>query len=219
MKKQGNSKKFLILALLIFIISAFSLYQLFLKKEPGSIYEGTIISLSKNNDSTSILVDGSFSNTGQESPSETVISYAIKNDMKIHMDQYQGTADDLSVGNLVRVEGPDMLRTSYPAQGDADELTLLEEISTDILIRGEIIEVSFENDPTVISFLVKGEVSGYGNDSEVYVRVPDSAYYPEGPDTIFIPGTQVFVVMDGALAESYPMQGTASSVVPAEEKK
>lgn len=216
MEKQGNSKKFLILALLIFIISVFSLYQLFLKKEAGSIYEGTIITLNKNNDFTSILVDGSFSNSISEAPSETVVSYTIKNDMEILVNESLGTADDLAVGNFIKIEGPDSLRTSYPAQGDADKVTLLAEISPEILIRGEIIEMSIGDNPTVISFLVKGEVSGYGNDSEVYVRVPDSAYYPQGPDSIFVPGTQVFVVIDGALAESYPMQGTASSVVPIE---
>lgn len=218
MKKSGNSKKYLILALLIVIISAFSLYQLFLKKEAGSIYEGTIISLSKNNDFTSILVDGSFSNVSQETPSETVISYTIKNNTKIIVNQSQGTVEDLAVGNFVEIEGPDTLRTSYPAQGDADRVTILAEISPEILIQGEIIEVSIEDDSNVISFLVKGEVSGYGNESEVYVRVPENAYFPQRPDSIFIPGNRVIVVIDGSLAESYPMQGTASSVILSDQK-
>lgn len=216
MPKPSSSNKFLILALLIIIISAFSLYQLFLKKESGSIYEGTIISLSKNNDLTSILVDGSFSNTSQETPSETIISFMITTDTKIIVNQSQGKADDLAVGNFVRIEGPDMLRTSYPAQGDADQVTLLTEISPEILIRGEIMKVTMGDDPHVLSILVKGEVTGYDNESEVYVRVSDSTYYPQSPDTVFVPGTQVFAVIDGALAESYPMQGTASSVVPVE---
>jgi len=218
MEKGGNPKKFLILALLIFIVSAFSLYQLFLKKEAGSIYEGTIISISKNNDSTSILVDGSFSNISHETPSETVISYTIQNNTKIIANQSQGTVEDLSVGNFVKIEGPDTLRTSYPAQGDADQVTILAEISPEILIRGEIIEVSIEDNPHDISFLVKGEVSGYGNESQVYVRVPENAYFPQGTDTIFIPGNHVIVVIDGTLAESYPMQGTASSVIPTKQK-
>ncbi len=216
MPKPSSSKKFLILALLIIIISAFSLYQLFLKKEPGSIYEGTIINRSKNNDITSILVDGSFSNRNQETPSETIISFMIDNDTKIIVNESQGIADDLAAGHFVRIEGPDMLRTSYPAQGDADQVTLLAEISPEILIRGEIMEVLIGDNPDVLSILVKGEVSGYENESEVYVRITDSTYYSQSPDTIFVPGTQVFAVIDGALAESYPMQGTASSVIPAE---
>ena len=218
MKKVGTSKKFLTLALLIFIISAFSLYQLFLKKEAGSIYEGTIISLSKNNDFTSILVDGSFSNISQETPSETVISYMITNNTKIIVNQSQGTVEDLAIGNFVEIEGSDTLRTSYPAQGDADQVTILSEISPEILIRGEIIEVPIEDDSNVISFLVKGEVTGYGKDSEVYVRVPESAYFPQDADATLVPGNQVIVVIDGALAESYPMQGTASSVVLTAQK-
>lgn len=218
MEKGGTSKKFLILALLILIISAISLYQLFLKKEYSSIYEGTIISLSKSNDFTSILVDGSFSDLKQETSSDTIISYTVDRNTIIIVNQSQGTVEDLAIGNFVQIEGPDTFRTSYPAQGDADKVTLLSEISPEILIRGEIIEVSNGDDPTVISLLVKGEVSGYGNESEVYVKVPESAYYPQGPDSIFVAGNQVFVVIDGALAESYPMQGTASSVIPANEK-
>lgn len=218
MEKGGASKKFLILALLIFIISAFSLYQLFLKKEAGSIFEGTIISLSKDNEFTSILVDGSFSNINQETPSETVISYSITDTTKIIVNQSQGTVEELAVGNFVEIKGPDTFRTSYPAQGDADEVTLLAEISPEILIKGEIIEVSIEDDSNGISFLVKGEVTGYGNDSEVYVRVPEDAYFTQGTDSIFIPGNQVIVIIDGALAESYPMQGTASSVILAKQK-
>ncbi|MFH5835684.1 DUF3221 domain-containing protein, partial [Proteiniclasticum sp. C24MP] len=216
MDRGDSSKKYIILALLIFIISAVSLYQLFLKNEPSSLYEGTIISLTKSDDGSSMLVDGSFMNNGQDEATEGVIRFTLTDSTIIQTDHAEAASEDLAVGNLVRIESSDTLRTSYPAQGDAEKVTILSEVSTEIIIKGEIMEVSTD-DAAALTFLVQGEVTGYGAESEVYVRVPEHAYTSHDAEKLFSVGNRVFVVIDGPLAESYPMQGSASSVIQVDE--
>ena len=216
MLKSSNSKKYIILGLLIVIASIFSLYQIFLRDESVSVFEGTIMRLDTSGETATLLVDGRRLNQPENEAADTIISYMIDADTRIIADNAESDLDTLAVGNLVKIEGPDVLRTSYPAQADADRVILLREVSTDILIEGELMEIS-ESASDGFTILVKGSVTGYGDGSEVYVRVPENAYQSPGPDQLFSEGNRVRILIDGPLAESYPMQGTASSIIQIEE--
>lgn len=216
MLKSSDSKKYIILSLLIVIASIFSLYQIFLKDESVSVFEGTIMGLDTTGETATLLVDGRRLNQPEEEGAVTIISYMIDADTRIIADNAESDLDTLAVGNLVKIEGPDVLRTSYPAQADADRVILLREVSTDILIEGELMEIS-ESASDGFTILVRGSVTGYGDTSEVYVRVPEDAYQSHEPDQLFSEGNSVRILIDGPLAESYPMQGTASSIFQIEE--
>lgn len=212
MKKQTSTGKFIIIALLILTVSAFALYR-YLDRSDKTVYEGTIISISINNGIASMLVDGRFihsENTG----ANTVTSFMLNQDTKIG--QRKGCFNDLSIGNHIRIAGPDSIRTSYPAQADADTIEILSEDSPYFMISGEVLEVKSGSGTTILTFLVRGNVTGYGENTEVYVSIPRDSYYPFGNQErsgMIIPGDEVFVLIRGAMAKSYPMQAISSSVV------
>ncbi len=219
MNKKTNTDKFIIIALLILTASAFALYQFLDKSGNQAVYEGTIINIALNGDSASVLVDGRFIHT-ENDQAKTVTSFMLHKDTKIS--QKKSSLQDLSVGNHVRIEGPDVIRTSYPAQADADRLLVLSEQSPDFLISGEVLDVQPGSGKNILTFLVKGNVTGYGEATEVYVSVPETAYYSFGIQRgsgMLIPGDKILALIDGPMAESYPMQATASSVLITEAGK
>ena len=212
MKTQTNTGKFMIIALLILTVSAFALYQFLDEPDKKAVYEGTIISIHLDGDTPSMLVDGKFIHTENEQ-AKTVTSFMLHKDTKISQSiSYK----DLAVGNHVRIEGPEGIRKSYPAQADADLIDVLSAQSPDFLIQGEVLEVEPGSGTDILTFLVRGNVTGYGDDTEVYVSVPETAYYSFGihrGSGMLIPGDKILALIDGGMAESYPMQATASSVL------
>ena len=104
MLKSSDSKKYIILSLLIVIASIFSLYQIFLKDESVSVFEGTIMGLDTTGETATLLVDGRRLNQPEEEGAVTIISYMIDADTRIIADNAESDLDTLAVGNLVKIE-------------------------------------------------------------------------------------------------------------------
>lgn len=216
MKEKGSTRQFIFMALIIILAGSMGVYRLLKNSDHTIVYEGTIISITQNEDSVGILVDGVFLKSSVKENERTVIHFTIKEDADISSKVGKLKLEDLAVGNQVKLEGPDVFRESYPLQGSATKVTLISEVSTNFLISGTVTEVLPSSGDTVLRFLVKGSVTGYGEDTQVYVSVPKGSYYPFGiheGSGMLIPGDEVFVVINGAMAESYPMQATSSSVL------
>lgn len=85
-----------------------------------------------------------------------------------------------------------------------------------IFINGKVLEVEEGTGDNILRFLVEGSIPGYQEDSQVWVTVPDSSYYPmgfRGRDSMLLPGDQVQVLINGSMDLSYPMQAESSSVI------
>jgi len=216
MNEKGSTRQFIFMALIIILSGSMGVYRLFMNSSHTIVYEGTIISVTQNDDSMGILVDGVFLKSAVNENKRTVIHFTVGEDADISSKDGKLKLEELAVGNEVRIEGPDVFRESYPLQGDATKVSLISESSRNFLISGEVMEVLPSSGDTILRFLVKGSVTGYGEESEVYVSVPKDSYYPFGiheGSGMLIPGDEVFVVVNGAMAESYPMQATSSSVL------
>ena len=214
--RMMKMKGYIVIALMILLIGAYAGYKALSKDEDIAKYEGTIISITTTDGITSMLVDGKFVDTDQPPANRTVTMYTLNKDAKITADGKSIEASQLAIGNYVHLEGGNMFLTSYPAQGGADKVILLSTESPDILINGTVLEVREASGDNVLSFLVEGSVTGYPGDSQVWVSVPDSSYYPMGTrdgNVVLIPGDIIQVLIDGAMAESYPMQAKSSSVI------
>jgi len=214
--RMMKMKGYIVIALMILLIGAYAGYKALSKDEDIAKYEGTIISITTTDGITSMLVDGKFVDTDQPPANRTVTMYTLNKDAKITADGKSIEASQLAIGNYVHLEGGNMFLTSYPAQGGADKVILLSTESPDILINGTVLEVIEGSGDNVLSFLVEGSVTGYPGDSQVWVSVPDSSYYPMGTrdgNVVLIPGDIIQVLIDGAMAESYPMQAKSSSVI------
>jgi len=214
--RMMKMKGYIVIALMILLIGAYAGYKALSKDEDIAKYEGTIISITTTDGITSMLVDGKFVDTDQPPANRTVTMYTLNKDAKITADGKSIEASQLAIGNYVHLEGGNMFLTSYPAQGGADKVILLSTESPDILINGTVLEVIEGSGDNVLSFLVEGSVTGYPGDSQVWVSVPDSSYYHMGTrdgNVVLIPGDIIQVLIDGAMAESYPMQAKSSSVI------
>lgn len=214
--RMMKMKGYIVIALVILLIGAYAGYKALSKDEDIAKYEGTIISITTTDDITSMLVDGRFVDTDQPATNPTVTMYTLNKEAKITSDGKSIEATQLAVGNYIHLEGGDIFLTSYPAQGGADKITLLFKESPNVLINGIVLEVREGSGENILSFLVEGSVTGYPGDSQVWVSVPDTSYYPMGirdGNAILIPGDIVQVLIDGAMAESYPMQAKSSSVI------
>lgn len=214
--RMMKMKGYIVIALMILLIGAYAGYKALSKDEDIAKYEGTIISITTTDGITSMLVDGKLVDTDQPPANRTVTMYTLNKNAKITADGKSIEASQLAIGNYVHLEGGNMFLTSYPAQGGADKVILLSTESPDILINGTVLEVIEGSGDNVLSFLVEGSVTGYPGDSQVWVSVPDSSYYPMGTrdgNVVLIPGDIIQVLIDGAMAESYPMQAKSSSVI------
>ena len=214
--RMMKMKGYIVIALMILLIGAYAGYKALSKDEDIAKYEGTIISITTTDGITSMLVDGKFVDTDQPPANRTVTMYTLNKNAKITADGKSIEASQLAVGNYVHLEGGNIFLTSYPAQGGADKVILLSTDSPDILINGTVLEVIEGSGDNLLSFLVEGGVTGYPGDSQVWVSVPDSSYYPMGTrdgNVVLIPGDTIQVLIDGAMAESYPMQAKSSSVI------
>lgn len=214
--RMMKMKGYIVIALMILLIGAYAGYKALSKDEDIAKYEGTIISITTTDGITSMLVDGKFVDTDQPPANRTVTMYTLNKNAKITADGKSIEASQLAVGNYVHLEGGNIFLTSYPAQGGADKVILLSTDSPDILINGTVLEVIEGSGDNLLSFLVEGGVTGYPGDSQVWVSVPDSSYYPMGTrdgNVVLIPGDIIQVLIDGAMAESYPMQAKSSSVI------
>lgn len=216
MKKKGSTKQFIFMALIIILAGSIGIYRLAVNRNHSYVYEGTIISITQNEGDVGILVDGHFLKSEANTNEKTVAHFTIREDTEISSNGGQLTVEELALGNEVKLEGPDAFRKSYPLQGDAAKVSLLSEVSPNFLISGEVLDVLPSSGDTVLTFHVKGSVTGYAEESEVVVSVPKNSYYPFGiheGSGMLIPGDEVFVVINGPMAESYPMQAISSSVL------
>lgn len=216
MIEKGSTRQFIFMALIIILSGSMGVYRLIMNSNHTIVYEGTIISITQNDDSIGILVDGVFLKSAVNENKRTVTHFTVSEDADISSKDGKLKLEELAVGNEVKLEGPDVFRESYPLQGDATKVSLISESSRNFLISGKVMEVLPSSGSTILRFLVKGSVTGYGEESEVYVSVPKDSYYPFGiheGSGMLVPGDEVFVVINGAMAESYPMQGTSSSVL------
>lgn len=216
MNKKGSTKQFIYMALIIILAGSLGIYRLIMTRSHSIIYEGTIISITQNDDSFEILVDGVFLKSAVNENKRMVTHFTIHEDTDISSKNGDLNVEELALGNEVKLEGPDVFRESYPLQGDATKVTLLSEVSRNFLIRGEVMEVIPSSGNIVLQFLVKGSVTGYQEETQVYVSVPKDSYYPFGiheGSGMLIPGDEVQVLVNGAMAESYPMQAISSSVL------
>jgi hypothetical protein len=125
-------------------------------------------------------------------------------------------ADTLAIGNYVHIEGSNIFDASYPAGGSASKISVLSIETPMILINGKVLQVKEGSGTNIINFLVEGSITGYQEDSQVWVSVPDSSYYPmglRGRDAILLPGDIVQILINGGMDLSYPMQAESSSVI------
>lgn len=216
MEKPKKSKNFFILALLILLLGTYSMVRMISTDKDIAIFEGTIIMISTEGDFTTLLVDGIFVDKNNPNPTPTVIKYTLTSNAKITKSGKKVKAETLSIGNDVHIEGSNIFDASYPAGGSASKVIVLSTETQKTLIKGKVLEVEKGTGDNLLRFLVEGSITGYQEDSQVWVTIPDSSYYPmgyRGRDAILLPGDLVQVLIHEAMDLSYPMQAKSSSVI------
>lgn len=216
MEKPKKSKNFFILALLILMLGAYSMVRMISTDKSTAIYEGTIIGINTEGEATSLLVDGIFVDQNVENPSPSVIKYTLTSEAKITKNRKKIRVEALAVGNYVHIEGSNMFDASYPAGGSANKIIVLSTETPKILITGKVMEVKVGTGDNLLRFLVEGSIPGYQEESQVWVTIPESSYYPmglRGRDAMLLPGDLVQVLVKGGMDLSYPMQAESSSVI------
>lgn len=213
-----RNQKFIILGILILVLGSMAGYKLLRGNDDRAVYEGTILSIQEENGVLGMLVDGSFTggSMGKSGGSRTVTYYRLSSDAKIRENKKNIAKTELQVGQKIRLEGPGIFLTSYPAQGSADNVTLLQRISEDPVLRGKVLEVKEGQGDVVFSFLAQGELTGYSGDTPIWLTVKDTSYYPFSapPGEPYLnPGDTVVAIITGGIMESYPLQAQASSVL------
>lgn len=216
MEKPKKSKNFFILALLILLLGTYSMVRMISTDKDIAIFEGTIIMISTEGDFTTLLVDGIFVDKNNPNPTPTVVKYTLTSNTKITKNGKKVKAETLSIGNDVHLEGSNIFDASYPAGGSASKVIILSTETSKILIKGKVLEVEEGSGVNILRFLVEGSITGYQEDSQVWVTIPDSSYYPmgyRGRDAILLPGDIVQVLVRGGMDLSLPMQAESSSVI------
>lgn len=216
MEKPKKSKNFFILALLILLLGTYSMVRMISTDKDIAIFEGTIIMISTEGDFTTLLVDGIFVDKNNPNPTPTVVKYTLASNAKITNRGKKVKAETLSIGNDVHIEGSNIFDASYPAGGSASKVIVLSTETSKILIKGKVLEVEEGSGISILRFLVEGSITGYQEDNQVWVTIPDSSYYPmgyRGRDAMLLPGDIVQVLINGSVDLSYPMQAVSSSVI------
>lgn len=216
MEKPKKSRNFFILAVLILLLGTYSMVRLISRDKDIAIYEGTIIAITTEGDSTTLLVDGVFIDKDNPDITPTVTKYTLTKDAKVTQNGKKIKADNLTIGNYIHVEGSNIFDSSYPAGGSASRINVLSIKTPKILIYGKVLTVEKGTGANLLRFLVEGSITGYQENSQVWVTIPDSTYYPmgfRGRDAMLLPGDQVQVLINGSMDLSYPMQAKSSSVI------
>lgn len=214
--KPKKSKNFFILALLILLLATYSMVRMIITDKDIAIYEGTIIAITTEGEVSSFLVDGSFIDKNNQNPPTTVTKYTLTSNAKVTKNGKKIKAEALAVGNYVHIEGSNIFDASYPAGGSASKINVLSVETPKILVKGKVLQVKEGSGTNMINFLVEGSITGYREDSQVWVSVPDSSYYPmglRGRDALLLPGDIVQVLISGEMDLSYPMQAESSSLI------
>lgn len=216
MEKPKKSRNFFILALLILLLGTYSMIRLISTDKDIASYEGTIIAITTEGGSTTLLVDGIFIDKNNPDITPSVTKYTLTKNAKVTQNGKKIKAEALAIGNYVHIEGSNIFDASYPAGGSASRINVLSTKTPKILINGKVLTVEEATGANLLRFLVEGSITGYQENSQVWVTIPDSSYYPmgfRGRDAMLLPGDQVQVLINGSMDLSYPMQAEASSVI------
>lgn len=206
-----NSKKYTIIALIVLLGLLYTLARAW-NREDTLTYKGIIIHTHKNG-FISLLVDGHFDHSDEISP--TVTEFTLDDNAKISASKKGVGSPELKRGMYVEVKSRPEILTSYPAQGIALQVNIMDE-DTPLYMEAEVLDVLARTQDTVSTLHLKGFLKGYGENTEILVTIPKGSYYPFGLESsqdIIRTGDVVFVVLADGIKESDPLQGTSSSVI------
>lgn len=210
MKKA--TKKYMILSLLLLLGTLYAVSRA-LESDDSILYRGMIIH-THNDGFMTLLVDGQFK-TSQTS-SSTVTEFSLGDDIQILQNSQRIDPVELKRGMYVDIKSSPEIRTSYPAQATALEVKILDDMDSPLHMDAEVIGVLKQGQGIITTVHLKGNLKGYGEDTEIHVSVPEGSYYPFGLKSstdLLKSGDRVFVVFSGPIRESYPLQGTSSSII------
>ena len=210
MKK--NTKKYMILSLLLLLGTLYAVSRA-LGSDDSILYRGTIIH-THNDGFMTLLVDGLFETS--QTTSSTVTEFSLGDDIRILQNNQRIDPVELKRGMYVDIKSSPEIRTSYPAQATALEVVILENQDSPLYMEAEVVDVLDQGQGIISTVHLKGNLQGYGEDTEIYVSVPEGSYYPFGLESskdLLKSGDRVFVVFTGPIRESYPLQGTSSSII------
>ena len=210
MKKA--TKKYMILSLLLLLGTLYAVSRA-LGSDVSILYRGIIIH-THNDGFMTLLVDGQFE-TSQTS-SSTVTEFSLGDDIQILHNNQRIDPVELKRGMYVDIKSSPEIRTSYPAQATALEVKILENQDSPLYMEAEVVDVLDQGQGIISTVHLKGNLPGYGQDTEILVSVPEGSYYLFGLESntgLLKSGDRVFVVFTGPIRESYPLQGTSSSII------
>ena len=210
MKKA--TKKYMLLSLLLLLGTLYSVSRA-MGPDDSIIYRGIVIHTHHDGLMT-LLVDGQFERS-QES-SSAVTAFSLAKDLRVLKNDQVIEPTELQRGMYVEIESSPEIRTSYPAQATALEVVILENQDSPLYMEAEVVDVLDQGQGIISTVHLKGNLQGYGEDTEIYVSVPEGSYYPFGLESskdLLESGDRVFVVFTGPIRESYPLQGTSSSII------
>lgn len=206
--------KFIVLLIVLLSTGAFMLIRALNGAEEHLTFRGVVLYAEKN-DQITLLVDGQFKSNASNL-STTVTQFTLKEGGGITKDGVAMDFNSLKRGTFLELTSSSELRTSYPAQGDAYEIRILEPQELPLIMEGEILEVAAGQRTNVATVHIKGFLSGYGESTEIRVDIPEDSYYPFGLNeniNLLHKADRVFMVLRGGVRESYPLQGTSSSLI------
>lgn len=171
--------------------------------------KGIILSISKLEDKTSILVEGE----------ELYANVVFDENTPIYLNGNKINPDMLKEGMIVEIEYKGEIALSYPAQMKADKITLLNDgniAKINPLIRGEIKEINSEGNN--IELLVEGkkeEDTHQYDKAKVTLSDHTQIYKNEEKGNIknLTEGIRIEVYYSGAIDTSYPVQIGADKIV------
>ena len=210
MKKA--TKKYMLLSLLLLLGTLYSVSRA-MGPDDSIIYRGIVIHTHHDGFMT-LLVDGQFERS-QES-SSAVTAFSLAKDLRVLKNDQVIEPTELQRGMYVEIESSPEIRTSYPAQGTALKVRVLDTQNLPLNMEAEVIGVLDQGQGITRTVHLKGNLPGYGQDTEILVSVPEGSYYPFGLESntgLLKSGDRVFVVFTGPIRESYPLQGTSSSII------
>lgn len=209
---KNNTKKYMILSLLLLLGTLYAVSRA-LGPDDSILYNGIIIH-THNDGFMTLLVDGEFETS--KASSSTVTEFSLGDDISVLQNNHGIDPTELKRGMYVEIKSSPEIRTSYPAQATALEVTILENQDSPLYMEAEVVDVLDQEQGIISTLHLKGDLQGYGPDTEIYVAVPEGSYYPFGLESskhLLKSGDRVFVVFTGPIRESYPLQGTSSSII------
>lgn len=206
-----EAKKLMVVALILILGVLYTVSRA-TDDETFILYKGILIQTQMEGTKT-VLVDGQFE-TEKSSPS-TVTSFSLSSLAKVYHEKEEKEPEDLHPGMYVEIKSSPEIRTSFPAQGTALEIRVVEPENAPLFMEATVLGVLDKEEGLIGKLHLKGFLQGYGQETELYVSIPVDSYYPFPSDLIedrIQPGDTIFAVLRGPVRESYPLQGTTSSI-------